>query len=250
MFKLLISIMIGSFLMAAEVSSQQTAILSSGGVASALQLPVDKDATQETVRLYNNLKRALKKGTIIGHQDDLAYGVGWRDVPGKSDVKELTGDYPGLYGWELGNIEHDSANNIDGVPFAKMRAYIKEGYRRGGVITISWHADHPVTRGSAWDTTSGAVKEILPGGSRHALYNSWLDKVAAFLASLKGDRNEAIPILFRPYHELAGSWFWWGSKQCSEADFKAIFQYTVKYMRDVRHLHNLLYVFNTNEFSS
>ena len=33
---------------------------------------------------------------MFGHQDDLAYGVGWKYVPGKSDVKEVTGDYPAV----------------------------------------------------------------------------------------------------------------------------------------------------------
>ncbi|BAV09485.1 mannan endo-1,4-beta-mannosidase [Filimonas lacunae] len=214
------------------------------------QLPVDVQATSKTVNLYNNLHRLLAKGTMIGHQDDLAYGVGWKYVAGKSDVKELTGDYPALYGWELGNIEHDLPANIDGVPFDKMRAYIQQGYQRGGVITISWHADNPVNGASAWDTTAGSVAQILPGGAKHALFNTWLDKVAAFLGSLKGANGEPVPVLFRPFHELEGNWFWWGKPYCTADELKAIWRYTVQYMRDVKGLHNLLYVFNSNDFTS
>src|SRR4051812_44133297 len=62
------------------------------------ELPADKMATRETVNLYRNLKRVLNKGIMFGHQDDLAYGVGWKYIPGKSDVKEVTGDYPAVYG--------------------------------------------------------------------------------------------------------------------------------------------------------
>jgi len=40
-------------------------------------LPCDKKATQETIHLYNNLKKVLSEGIMIGHQDDLAYGVNW-----------------------------------------------------------------------------------------------------------------------------------------------------------------------------
>ena len=49
-------------------------------------------------------KKTPAKGFMFGHQDDLAYGVGWKYIPGKSDIKEVTGDYPAVYGWELGRI--------------------------------------------------------------------------------------------------------------------------------------------------
>src|SRR4029079_16429425 len=104
----------------------------------------DKNATTETLNLYRNLKKLARKGFMFGHQDDLAYGVNWRYQEGRSDVKEAAGDYPAVYGWELGNIENSGDNNIDGVPFKKMRQFILEGYSRGAVITISWHANNPL----------------------------------------------------------------------------------------------------------
>jgi hypothetical protein len=213
-------------------------------------LPSDKQATRETVNLYRNLKKLMKKGFMFGHQDDLAYGVNWRYKEGGSDVKEVTGDYPALYGWELGNIEKDAANNIDGVPFKKMKQFIREGYERGGVITISWHAANPMTGGNAWDTTHGTVGSILPGGTNHELYRAWLNKLANFLLSLKGKNGELIPVLLRPYHELTGTWFWWCHNNCSPEQFKVLWRYLVYYLRAERKVHNLLYVYNTADFTS
>lgn len=207
--------------------------------------PSDKLATRQTINLYHHLKKLLNKGVMFGHQDDLAYGVGWKYVNGKSDVKEVTGDYPAVYGWELGNIEHDLPYDLDSVPFDKMRNYIQQGYERGGVITISWHADNPLTGESAWDTTHGAVQAILPGGSKHDLYKSWLNKVAAFLGSLKSKNGTAIPILFRPFHELTGNWFWWCRNTNTPDQFKLLFRFTVDYLRKDKQLHNLLIVYNT-----
>ena len=66
------------------------------------ELPIDRLATKETVNLYRNLKKLLDKGILFGHQDDLAYGVGWQYEEGRSDIKDVTGDYPAVYGWELG----------------------------------------------------------------------------------------------------------------------------------------------------
>jgi len=55
--------------------------------------------------LFEQLKSVGNKGILFGHQDDLAYGVTWAYVEGRSDTKEAAGDYPALFGWELGGIE-------------------------------------------------------------------------------------------------------------------------------------------------
>ncbi len=217
---------------------------------SQSNLPSDKKATKETVNLYRNLKKLLNKGTMFGHQDDLAYGVGWKYVPGKSDVKEVTGDYPAVYGFELGRLELDHAVNIDSVPFDKMKGYIKDVYNRGGVITLSWHLNNPLTGKTAWDPAPGTLQSILPGGEKNELYKSWLDKIAAFMLSLKGKNGEPIPIIFRPFHELNGNWFWWGEKYCTPEEYKQAYQFTVSYLRDTKNVHNLLYAYNTDRYGT
>jgi mannan endo-1,4-beta-mannosidase len=212
-------------------------------------LSSDKNATKETISLYRNLKKLAEKGFMFGHQDDLAYGVEWRYKDGRSDVQEVTGDYPAVYGWELGGLERPNGeNNLDGVPFKKMKQFIKQGYERGGVITISWHADSPLgaTKG-AWDTTHGTVASILPGGANHALYKSWLDRIAGFIGSLKGSKGEAIPVLFRPFHEFTGNWFWWGRNTCTDFEFVTLWRFTVFYLQQEKKLHNLLFVYNTSD---
>lgn len=218
--------------------------------ALAQDLPVDKEATKETVHLYRHLKALADKGFLFGHQDDLAYGYGWKYVPGRSDIKDVTGDYPALYGWELGRIELDHAVNIDSVPFDKMKGFIREAYGRGGVITISWHLNNPLTGGTAWQPAAGTVASILPGGEKNDLYKSWLDKVAAFLSDLKGEKGEPIPVILRLFHELNGNWFWWGGKNCSPDELKQLWHFTVSYLRDEKKLHNLLYAYNTDRFAT
>ena len=211
---------------------------------------VDENATGETINLYRNLKKLLQKGVLFGHQDDLAYGVGWKYEDGRSDIKDVTGDYPAVYGWELGHLELDHATNLDKVPFDKMKQFIKQGYERGGVITVSWHVRNPLTGKTAWDPAEGTVTSILPGGEKNALYKSWLDKVAAFMNDLKGNKGEYIPVIFRPFHELNGNWFWWGKNHCTPEEFKQLWKFTVSYLRDEKKLHHLLYAFNTDRFST
>lgn len=218
--------------------------------ATTQDLPSDKNATKETVALYNHLKSLLNKGVIFGHQDDLAYGVHWQYEPGRSDVKEVTGEYPALFGWELGHLELDSAKSLDKVPFDKMKEFIKQGYKNGAAITISWHLNNPLNGLSAWDTTHGSVAAILPGAAKHEVYKRYLDRLATFLSDLKGPKGEAIPVLFRPFHELTGNWFWWCSNTCTPQEYISLWKFTAGYLRNTKQLHNLLYVYNTAEFTT
>jgi beta-mannanase len=131
-----------------------------------------------------------------------------------------------------------------------MRKAIRLGYDSGAVITLSWHANNPFTGKSAWDPVSGSVKSILPGGAKHALMLNWLDKVAAFIGSLRGPGGEAIPVLFRPWHELTGSWFWWGQNLCTAAEFRQLWQMTVERLQVHHQLNNIIWVYNTGDFNN
>ena len=208
----------------------------------------DTKATKETVNLYQNLNKSIDKGYFFGHQDDLAYGVKWKYEEGRSDIKDVTGDYPAVYGWDLGGLEYQKPNNIDGVPFKNIKKWIKETYDKGGISTISWHIDNPLTLKNSWDTTPGSFASILPNGAKHDLYKSWLDNAANFLSSLKGSDGKSIPILYRPFHELTGNWFWWCKNNASPEEFKQIWKFTINYLRETKKLHNLIIVYNTADF--
>jgi mannan endo-1,4-beta-mannosidase len=177
-------------------------------------------------RLLNRLKKIQKKGIMIGHQDDPVYGRNWKWDRGRSDVKEVCGDYPAIMGFELGGIELGETANIDNVPFDRMREEILAQHERGGVTTISWHPFNPVTEKNAWDPSGNPVKEILPGGSQHQKFNKWLKIVADFLNSIQTVDGEKVPILFRPWHEMEGTWFWWGSKGTTVDEYKQLYIYT------------------------
>ena len=216
--------------------------------------PADPAATPETRQLLANLHRQLGHGVLFGHQDDLAYGLTtqgqrWLAEPGRSDVKSVTGAYPAIFGWELGHLELDSARSLDAVPFADIRRYIGQTYAMGAVNTISWHLDNPHNGHTAWDTAR-TVRYILPGGPDHAKYVRYLDRLAAFLGSLKGNRGEAIPVILRPFHEHTGNWFWWGAEACTPAEYTALWQFTIKYLREQKGLHNLLIAYSAAGFDS
>ena len=113
--------------------------------------PSDPQATEEVKILLKRLHDQSEKGIMIGHQDATAYGVGWKSGTGKSDIKEVCGDYPAVYGWDLGDIHLNQ--NLDGVSFSEMKRLIREADARGGINTISMHLDHPISGRNAWDNT-------------------------------------------------------------------------------------------------
>ena len=90
----------------------------------------------------------------------------------------------------------------------------------------SWHPFNPVTEKNAWDPSGNPVKEILPGGSQHQKFNKWLKIVADFLNSIQTVDGEKVPILSRPWHEMEGTWFWWGSKGTTVDEYKQLYIYT------------------------
>ncbi len=215
------------------------------------QNPTDPKATPETVKLYQNLLKPREKGMMFGHQDALAYGEGWVYEEGRSDVKDVCGDYPAVYGWELGHLELGDAYSLDSVHFDKIQGWIKTVYNRGGVNTISWHLRNPLTGGSSWDVSSKeVVKSILPGGEKHELFKQYLDKLAVFMLALKTDDETYIPVLFRPYHEHTGSWFWWGKNLCSVEDYKSLWKFTVSYLQNEKNIHHLIYTYSTDRFKT
>lgn len=183
-------------------------------------------------KLIDQLNHIKGDGILFGHQDDLAYGVEWGYIKGESDVKRVTGDYPALFGWELGGLEQGEDHNLDKVPFNYMIDMIKFGDKIGGINTISWHPFSVIDDKSSWETDSRVVEHIIPGGSHHDLFKKDLDKVADFMLALKRENGEPIPFIFRPWHEMDGKWFWWGSSHCTVDQFKELFKFTVKYLRE------------------
>jgi mannan endo-1,4-beta-mannosidase len=227
-----------------------------------LPVPSDKKATKETVRLFQSLYVLQKKGVMYGHQDDLMYGSKWWYEKDRSDTKDFTGDYPAVAGFELGHLELGRERSLDSVSFSQMTEEIKAHYLRGGVVTISWHPDNPLTMqipdirtkrqgGTAWDVSSKeVVSSILPGGKNHEMFHTWLDRLATFFIGLKDEKGTPIPIIFRPYHEHSGSFFWWGTNICTDEEYSALWRYTVDFMRNKKELHNILYAYNTDRVTS
>lgn len=211
----------------------------------------DNDATVNTKLLFEKMNFIADKGIAIGQQDATAYGMGWKasaENPYRSDMHDVTGKYPAVQGWDVGHIELGHSINLDTVSFDLMRRQIIEGNRRGAITTISWHVDNPETDSVAWDPTP-AVTGVLKGGHNRDKYLGWVDRLSTFMQSLKDKDGQAIPIIFRPYHEMNGSWFWWGAGNCTPKEYKALYRDLADLLKE-RGNHNLIYAYSPNTVKS
>lgn len=214
---------------------------------------VDKNATPETKSLFSYLDTTRGKQVLFGAQNTTANGITFTSTgptDTHSDVKSATGDYPAIFGFDSLILEGRENPGIPGdslmqnvVPFVKS---IQTAHSLGGIPEISTHMENFETGNDFNDLTGRPVSHILPGGDKNAVYNQYLDAIAKVANTSTDASGKLIPIIFRPFLENTGNFFWWGAGHATTGEFKEIYRYTVEYLRDTDHVHNFLYAFSPN----
>ncbi len=223
----------------------------------------DASATSEAIALYAYLQGISAEDKVLfGHQNDTHKHVGTNDGV-YSDTKDITGSISGIVG--IDSLALTGAElGIDNVDDAIKEAVriSKEAAAEGAIITLSTHmpnmSDEKIiatpdsTRkydfsacdfGESKNLANDCAKEVLPGGKYHAQFTCYLDILADYALALQ---EENIPVMFRPYHENTGGWFWWGAATTDVETYNALWRYTVDYLTDTKGVHNLLYIYSPN----
>jgi len=210
-------------------------VLSTIGSLSAQS---DLSATCQTQSLYQQLKNLRSNHLLFGHQNSTFEGIGWEDKDGfedRSDCEEAVGDYPAVYGFDF----------VRGFVFQR---HAIRAHERGAIITFSDHMDNFKTRGGAWDAQNNSVSGILETGSApQSRLIQHLNQVANFFNGLRDKDGELIPVIYRPFHENTGDWFWWGSPYCTPEEYVALWQFTIDYLRNTRNIHHVLYAYSPSD---
>ena len=193
---------------------------------------------------------------LFGHNDAMLYGRYWSDSEkgraGKKrsetmpDVYQVCKAYPALLSTDLDGLELGRTVYWGGVTFDKMRESIIRHHRSGGRITISWHVRNPEHgRTYIYDPQyRGTVSRILlRSGKTYDSFMTYLGRIADFLLTLRDDNGSLIPVIFRPWHECNGDWFWWGTADCTADEYVALWRLTHEYLLS-RGLTNLSYTFS------
>ena len=205
--------------------------------------PANHDASPEVRALLKYFYSISGKYTLAGQHNYPYHIARWTDR-----VYDLTGKYPALYGEDFGFSGGEDKDSIEARP--ALIAEAKRQYENGAVITLTWHAvrpteDEPVT---FRDSVQGRLSdfewsELLTPGTE--LYKRWCDQVDVVAGFLKQLQSAHVPVLFRPYHEMNGGWFWWGGRpgrNGSQALYRQLFDRFVNHHK----LNNLIWVWNIN----
>lgn len=210
---------------------------------------VDRDASPNARKLFKYLQNLDGSQVLFGHQHATDEGLTLKgEVPRtaseESEVFNAVGDYPAVFGWDTLSLDGYEKPGVSGDPeqsIQNLAESMKKAHKLGGIVTLSTHPHNFVTGGSFNDINGNVVENILPGGSKHEEFNKWLDNIAELAKILAEDD---IPIIFRVFHEQTGGWFWWGASTTTPEQYKALYRYTVEYLRDIKGVHNLLYAFS------
>ena len=231
---------------------------------SIRQQLVDKNATAETAALFYNLKRLAAEGkTLVGAQDPDVTNSRLPEAP--TDIKAITGQELAVWGHDFMSIARSAprgAPNYDQIRRGAenqariSREFTINAYNQGIVNTFCWHFREPESqsfnaRSLSDEKRDTFFRSLLPGGDYHEWYKEQLQIVADFAKSVRGADGTLAPIIFRPYHEFDGDWFWWGFRYCTPEEFIENWRFTVRYLRDELEVRNFLYCFSPdNRFNS
>lgn len=224
-------------------------------VSAQKNKPIDKKATRETKALFKSMLKLSENHTMFAHQHATEYGHGWYGEEGRSDVNSVVGTHPAMVGVDLSGFSgrNRTRKQIEENK-ERLRKNVVDTYNRGGVTTVAWHFHNPVSDGAFYwrDSVSlPAVKYIIPGGEAHEEYKIILKDIADWAHNIKGENGELVPVIFRPFHEFDGGWFWWGAPHCTVDEFKTLWKFTVSYLRDELGVHNFIYAFSPdNKFNT
>jgi len=206
--------------------------------------PITLNASQEAVQLLEYLYSISGKHTLTGQ-----HCIPLSGSTRLAGVEKLTGLYPVIFGQDFG---FSAAGTWDGINFRQQ--IVDEAIRRhndGFIITLMWHAvrpteEEPVTfeRSILGKLTDREWNDLLtPGNEIHERWKSQVDVIAFFLKQL---REAAVPVLWRPYHEMNGDWFWWG-KKTGDMGYRKLYRMLFERLTQFHKLNNLIWVFNANE---
>lgn len=148
-------------------------------------------------------------------------------------------------GYSLGSQAHGSES--------RTIEYAYDWYKNaGGIVQLCWHWTTPeeyAKNDSANPWYSSFYKEgsnldldKIMNGEDEAGYQLLMDDIDNMAEQLARLRDAGVPVLWRPLHEAAGGWFWWGN--CEPESYIKLWNVMYDKMTNEHNLTNLIWVWN------
>ncbi len=223
--------------------------------------PCDPLATKEAQSLMAYLNSVYGKNIISGQQE--IYSGGPHGLETEFEyLKDTTGHYPAIRGFDYGNFCCPAYGSDDGST-KRIIDWVKE---KNGIATASFHINVPnkmesytigdridwaQTSYNAKDNDFSPEKAYTKGTKEYDYYRQSLETLAAEFKKLEA---EGVPVIWRPLHEAeggggeTGSWFWWGKE--GSAVYKELWKYTYTTLTEDFDCHNLIWEWNSYNFDT
>lgn len=206
---------------------------------------VNSNAQPEVQRVLDYLEENRGNKLILGQHTQTM------EQPELEHIRRITGKLPALCGFELlgysPNIRPEDSGEECMTEVVNARGTLRKAWewaRLGGLITFTWHWFSPLGgRDKSFfseNTDFSASRAAQPGTPENAAFLNDLDYMAGLLRPFS---DEHIPILWRPFHEAEGNWFWWGRDGAEPC--KKLYHMMFERFTERHRLDNLIWVQNS-----
>ena len=179
--------------------------------------------TKEAVALYAYLNDMFGKKTLSGQ---MFSGWGFDEI---KYINNITGKYPAIKGFDF--IQSSLNDSV-------VKGAV-QWWKAGGIVTIMWHMGAPGI-GEGYENSKKEIDIDKCFQKGTAEYDSFWTELKAKADLLERLQKANVPVLWRPFHELNGNWFWWGKKGADQ--FKRLWTTMYNYFVHDRKLNNLIWV--------
>ncbi len=200
--------------------------------------PANPNATPQAQAVLNYFHElsARREGRriISGQFSDFGNGANLRIM---ERIHEKTGHWPGLIGVDYadfgrGSLTYKTPNHV-----------ANEYWKQGGLVTVMAHMYNPANpKGGGLRDKGVNLADLLKTGTD--THQRWMQELDLMAAGLKELQDAGVVVLWRPFHEMNGGWFWWGAKE--PAQFIAVWRHMFDYFTKTKGLDNLLWVYGPN----
>ena len=173
--------------------------------------------------------RVAVKDVAAGAQGSFK-NSGWSEIASGTDYFDISGDYTLVITEDVLKSLQEGGLIIGGHDYTAVAVYLENNG-----TALDPNKDYAFYKA---DTEFDATNATVEGTWENKVFTEDLKNAAAYLKLL---RDADIPVLWRPFHEAAGGWFWWGK---DAASFKSLWIAMFNYVK-TEGLDNLIWVWTT-----
>jgi mannan endo-1,4-beta-mannosidase len=201
--------------------------------------PVNPNSNQVTKNLYSFLKNNFQKKTVSGVMTLKSLSNSTNEI---TYLKSVTGKEPALLGLDF--MDHTNSNWVNNPDLVKDAI---TWWKRNGIVALCWHWRDPSRKTTEFYTEKTSFDITTVNNPESDGYKAMIQDMDVVAGYLKQLQDSGVAILWRPLHEAAGGWFWWGAKGADPC----IKLWRLMYDRftGFHHLNNLIWVWTTTDDS-